>query len=90
MVQREVAERITAKVGDLSYLAVAVQSAARARIIRLVPPGAFHPRPRVESMMADPAFAGGENCRRCWYARWKYSPISRTLCARPTMRIAGT
>ena len=49
MVQREVAERITAKVGDLSYLAVAVQSAARPRIVRLVPAGAFHPRPRVES-----------------------------------------
>ena len=49
MVQREVAERITAPAGDLSYLAVAVQSAARPRIVRLVPPGAFHPRPKVES-----------------------------------------
>ena len=49
MVQREVAERITATAGDLSYLAVAVQSAARPRIVRLVPPGAFHPRPKVES-----------------------------------------
>lgn len=49
MIQREVAERITAAPGDLSYLAVAVQSAARPRIVRLVPPGAFHPRPRVES-----------------------------------------
>ena len=49
MVQREVAERITAPAGDLSYLAVAVQSAARPRIVRLVPAGAFHPRPRVES-----------------------------------------
>jgi 16S rRNA (adenine1518-N6/adenine1519-N6)-dimethyltransferase len=60
MVQREVAERITAKVGELSYLAVAVQSAARPRIVRLVSPGAFHPRPRVESAvvklepLADP------------------------------------
>jgi 16S rRNA (adenine1518-N6/adenine1519-N6)-dimethyltransferase len=49
MVQREVAERICARVGDLSYLGVAVQSAARPRIVRLVPPGAFYPRPRVES-----------------------------------------
>jgi 16S rRNA (adenine1518-N6/adenine1519-N6)-dimethyltransferase len=49
MVQREVAERITAPPGALSYLAVAVQSAARARIVRSVPAGAFHPRPRVES-----------------------------------------
>ena len=49
MIQREVAERIAARAGDLSYLAVAVQSAARPRIVRLVPPGAFHPRPKVES-----------------------------------------
>jgi 16S rRNA (adenine1518-N6/adenine1519-N6)-dimethyltransferase len=49
MIQREVAERISAKPGDLSYLAVAVQSAARPRLVRLVPPGAFHPRPKVES-----------------------------------------
>jgi 16S rRNA (adenine1518-N6/adenine1519-N6)-dimethyltransferase len=49
MVQREVAERITAPPGELSYLAVAVQSAVRARIVRSVPAGAFHPRPRVES-----------------------------------------
>jgi 16S rRNA (adenine1518-N6/adenine1519-N6)-dimethyltransferase len=60
MVQREVAERISAPVGDLSYLAVAVQSAARPQIVRLVPAGAFHPRPRVESAvvklepLADP------------------------------------
>lgn len=49
MIQREVAERIAARPGDLSYLAVAVQSAATPRIVRLVPPGAFHPRPKVES-----------------------------------------
>ena len=49
MVQREVAERITAQPGALSYLAVAVQSVARPRIVRLVPAGAFHPRPKVES-----------------------------------------
>ena len=49
MIQKEVAERIAAPSGHLSYLAVAVQSAARARIVRLVPPGAFYPRPKVES-----------------------------------------
>jgi 16S rRNA (adenine1518-N6/adenine1519-N6)-dimethyltransferase len=60
MVQREVADRITATAGDLSYLAVAVQSAAKLRIVRQVPAGAFHPRPRVESAviklapLADP------------------------------------
>jgi 16S rRNA (adenine1518-N6/adenine1519-N6)-dimethyltransferase len=49
MVQREVAERIAAPVGSLSYLAVAVQSVARPRIVRQVPPGAFHPRPKIDS-----------------------------------------
>jgi 16S rRNA (adenine1518-N6/adenine1519-N6)-dimethyltransferase len=49
MVQREVAERVAARPGDLSYLAVAVQSAARVRLVRHVAPGSFHPRPRVES-----------------------------------------
>jgi len=49
MIQKEVAERITAPVGQLSYLAVAVQAVARVRIVRLVSPGAFYPRPKVES-----------------------------------------
>ena len=49
MVQREVAERIVSSPGSLSYLAVLVQSAARAKIVRHVPPGAFHPRPKIDS-----------------------------------------
>jgi 16S rRNA (adenine1518-N6/adenine1519-N6)-dimethyltransferase len=49
MVQREVAERLAAKAGALSYLAVAVQSAATVRLVRHVAPGSFYPRPRVES-----------------------------------------
>lgn len=49
MVQREVAERIASGPGHLSYLAVAVQSAAAVRIVRIIPPGAFFPRPKVDS-----------------------------------------
>jgi 16S rRNA (adenine1518-N6/adenine1519-N6)-dimethyltransferase len=49
MIQREVAERIAARPGQLSSLAVAVQSVAVARIVRVVPPGAFFPRPKVHS-----------------------------------------
>jgi 16S rRNA (adenine1518-N6/adenine1519-N6)-dimethyltransferase len=49
MIQREVAERIAARPGELSYLAVAVQSAARPRIVRIVAAGAFYPRPKIES-----------------------------------------
>ena len=49
MVQRDVAERIVAKPGDLSLLGVSVQYYARPEIIARVPAGAFYPRPRVES-----------------------------------------
>jgi 16S rRNA (adenine1518-N6/adenine1519-N6)-dimethyltransferase len=49
MVQREVAERIAAPPGKMSYLSVFVQYHARVRIAFLVPAGAFEPEPAVES-----------------------------------------
>jgi 16S rRNA (adenine1518-N6/adenine1519-N6)-dimethyltransferase len=49
MVQREVAERIVAPPGQLSMLGVSVQAYAHAKIVARVPPGAFFPRPKVES-----------------------------------------
>lgn len=49
MVQREVAERIAAPPGKMSYLSVFVQYHARVRIAFLVPPTAFEPAPTVES-----------------------------------------
>ena len=49
MVQREVAERIAAPPGGLSYLAVFVQYHAAVRIAFKVPPEAFEPEPAVES-----------------------------------------
>lgn len=49
MVQREVAERIAAEPGSMSYLSVFVQYHARPRIVRLVPPEAFEPVPDVWS-----------------------------------------
>ncbi|MCC6174105.1 MAG: ribosomal RNA small subunit methyltransferase A [Chloroflexi bacterium] len=49
MVQKEVAQRIAAGPGGYSYLAVAVQSVAHVKIVRFVPRGAFHPRPKVDS-----------------------------------------
>jgi 16S rRNA (adenine1518-N6/adenine1519-N6)-dimethyltransferase len=49
MVQREVAERICAKPGDLSLLAVSVQFYAIPRIVTRVPAGAFYPAPKVDS-----------------------------------------
>jgi 16S rRNA (adenine1518-N6/adenine1519-N6)-dimethyltransferase len=49
MVQREVAERIAAPPGKMSYLSVFVQYHARVRIALRVPPAAFEPEPAVES-----------------------------------------
>jgi 16S rRNA (adenine1518-N6/adenine1519-N6)-dimethyltransferase len=49
MVQREVAARIAAPAGQMSYLSVFVQYHARVRIARLVPAAAFEPEPAVES-----------------------------------------
>lgn len=49
MVQREVAERIAAPPGAMSYLSVFVQYHARVRLAFIVPPMAFEPAPAVDS-----------------------------------------
>jgi len=49
MVQREVAERIAAAPGDMSYLSVFVQYHAEVRVASVVPPTAFEPAPAVHS-----------------------------------------
>lgn len=49
MLQREVAERIAAPPGAMSYLSVFVQYHARVRVARTVPASAFEPAPKVES-----------------------------------------
>ena len=49
MVQKEVAERICAKTGDMSLLAVAVQYYSRPEIIAAVGRAAFYPAPKVDS-----------------------------------------
>ncbi|MCU0483090.1 MAG: 16S rRNA (adenine(1518)-N(6)/adenine(1519)-N(6))-dimethyltransferase RsmA [Chloroflexi bacterium] len=49
MLQREVAERVAAPPGAMSYLSVFVQYHADARLIRRVPREAFEPAPAVES-----------------------------------------
>jgi 16S rRNA (adenine1518-N6/adenine1519-N6)-dimethyltransferase len=49
MVQVEVAERIQAKPGDMSILAVSVQFYGKPRIATRLKPAAFWPRPDVES-----------------------------------------
>lgn len=49
MVQREVALRMVAAPPEMSLLAVSVQFYGTPRIVFRVPPGAFHPPPKVES-----------------------------------------
>jgi 16S rRNA (adenine1518-N6/adenine1519-N6)-dimethyltransferase len=49
MVQREVAEAIAAKPGDMSLLSVSVQFYGEPKIISIVPPESFYPAPEVSS-----------------------------------------
>jgi 16S rRNA (adenine1518-N6/adenine1519-N6)-dimethyltransferase len=49
MVQREVAERVAAPPGEMSYLSVFCQYHAKARVAFRVPRDAFEPAPKVES-----------------------------------------
>ncbi len=48
-VQREVAERICAKPGKLSLLAISVQVYGEPRVVAKIPAGAFFPAPKVDS-----------------------------------------
>ena len=55
LMQREVAERVTAKAGSRSYgyLSVLAQLDSEPHIALAVPPGAFSPPPRVHSALVD-------------------------------------
>jgi 16S rRNA (adenine1518-N6/adenine1519-N6)-dimethyltransferase len=53
MVQREVAERICARPGDLSLLAVSVQYYGTPRIVSFVSKGNFFPSPKVDSAIVS-------------------------------------
>mgnify|MGYP001070387636 FL=1 len=48
-IQREVAERICARPGDLSLLALSVQVYGQPQIVLRIPAGSFYPRPKVDS-----------------------------------------
>jgi len=49
MVQKEVADRIVAKPGDMSLLSVSVQYYGKPKIVCKVPKGSFWPQPKVDS-----------------------------------------
>ncbi len=57
MVQREVAERIVARPPEMSILAVAIQFYGTPQIALRVGPGAFIPRPKIESAVLHIAVA---------------------------------
>ena len=65
LVQLEVAERVAAPPGQMSYLSVFVQNVASAEVVARVPAAAFEPEPAVDSAIlrlrarADPAVAHG-------------------------------
>lgn len=63
LVQKEVAERLVAPPGNKTYglLSVLVQRSFHARAIRHVPPSAFHPRPKVDSMVIALERLSGEH-----------------------------
>ena len=65
MVQREVAERISAPPGEMSYLSVFVQFHAAVRIAFVVPREAFEPAPEVASavVVIEPIDPPGERPR---------------------------
>lgn len=57
LVQREMGQRMAAAPGSPDYgpLAVLLQLAGRVRLLRKVPPGAFWPAPKVDSVVVDVA-----------------------------------
>lgn len=66
LVQLEVAERVAAPPGKMSYLSVFAQNVATAEVVTRVPAAAFEPSPAVDSAVlrlrrrADPAVPAGE------------------------------
>ena len=68
LVQKEVADRVTAEAGTPEYgaLTIGIQVVARAERLFTVPAGAFHPRPKVDSAvlrltpLSDPPIAEEE------------------------------
>jgi len=49
LVQKEVAQSVAAGPGEMSVIGVSVQLYGQPRVMGYVPPGAFHPPPKVES-----------------------------------------
>ncbi|MCI4464835.1 MAG: ribosomal RNA small subunit methyltransferase A [Thermoproteus sp.] len=83
-VQREVAERLAARPGDENYgrLTVAIQCRYQVEVLRVVPPQAFEPPPRVYSAVVrltprSPCVDDFEGFQR--FTAWLFSARRKTL-----------
>jgi 16S rRNA (adenine1518-N6/adenine1519-N6)-dimethyltransferase len=85
LIQKEVAERITAKPGtrDFGYLSVECQYLATAEYLFTVPPGAFRPPPKVDSALIRltpyPAANNGETKKFLDFASKCFRQKRKTL-----------
>ena len=74
MVQREVADNMTAKPGRMGLLSVMVQLRASAKTLFSVPPSAFRPRPKVASAVV--VIEPFDEPQYPWMTRSRSSPSS--------------
>lgn len=92
MVQREVADRVLARTGDMSSLAVLVQTLATARRVVNVPRGAFMPPPAVDSAVIHISVRSGRD-REAFFADIgfdRYFSIVRAAFAEPRKQLKNT
>jgi 16S rRNA (adenine1518-N6/adenine1519-N6)-dimethyltransferase len=99
MVQREVADRITAMPGNAAYgaLSVGVQTVAQVEPVLTVPAGAFFPRPKVDSAVIRlrPFFPAPLSLEEEGQLRtltralfqWRRKQIGKTLRDHPDLRV---
>ncbi len=96
LVQREVADRLTAEPGSKTYgaLGVNVQAVAKAELIMRVPPGAFAPPPKVDSAVvritprSDPVITTDEEPRFRRFVQASFA-LRRKQLRRVVRTIAG-
>lgn len=92
LVQREVAERVGAKPGDMSGLAVLVQTYAKPKIVRRVAAGAFFPPPKVESAVLHLALRTDAELNEFFDTAEpaRYFALSQAAFAEPRKQIKNT
>jgi len=92
MIQREVADRILAGPGDMSSLAVLVQTLARPRRVVDAPAGAFFPPPKVRSAVIHMEILT-ETGRRSFFgevSQERYFSLVRAAFAEPRKQLANS